>query len=508
MGKQTSPPSFAMCEEMTPRNTQQQSTKLSLVFKPALLGIGLPFSVFLLLTQNDSPVHEFLGKIHYGVLTRSILAGLALTCVLILVLHRFVGSRGAENNNTALRRSRSQFVAACGVVVACALIAVLASFELLQEPLFVVLGLCVGGCFVPLLLGWAVLYARELPESSLFHAALSLILTALLYSAALLPLLNSFPLVYASVLTLVGGSIALYQLLAPASATADADAVAAVTPQAPIPFKEIARMLWKPLLSGGISAFIIGLVWDPSVAEVSSQFELASVLFSDLLAPCIAACVVIAAFFIRPRRFSLHVYNDVVMPVAIAILLVVPLVSFDGIDVSVLTGLLSQICFALVAIAVWTSFAAGVRTLGERPWVIFTLGFVFFALCMLVGMYGIHFIGLNGQVLCLILLTMFLVLMAIEIALRESPQGASRERMKEALEHFLQRRCDELAEKYGLSAREREVFLYLARGYGQVYIAKELYVSENTIRTHVRHIYAKLGINSREELLQLIDSGE
>ena len=35
--------------------------------------------------------------------------------------------------------------------------------------------------------------------------------------------------------------------------------------------------------------------------------------------------------------------------------------------------------------------------------------------------------------------------------------------------------------------------------------AEKLYISENTVRTHVRHIYAKLAINSREELLAMID---
>ena len=57
----------------------------------------------------------------------------------------------------------------------------------------------------------------------------------------------------------------------------------------------------------------------------------------------------------------------------------------------------------------------------------------------------------------------------------------------------------------GLSPREREVLYYLGRGYNHGYVAEKLYISENTVRTHVRHIYAKLAINSREELLAMID---
>ena len=49
---------------------------------------------------------------------------------------------------------------------------------------------------------------------------------------------------------------------------------------------------------------------------------------------------------------------------------------------------------------------------------------------------------------------------------------------------------------------------YLGRGYNHTYIAKKLYISENTVRTHVRHIYGKLGISSREELIDLVDGNE
>lgn len=33
------------------------------------------------------------------------------------------------------------------------------------------------------------------------------------------------------------------------------------------------------------------------------------------------------------------------------------------------------------------------------------------------------------------------------------------------------------------------------------------YISENTVRTHARHIYTKLGVGSREEIIDLIDEG-
>ena len=42
---------------------------------------------------------------------------------------------------------------------------------------------------------------------------------------------------------------------------------------------------------------------------------------------------------------------------------------------------------------------------------------------------------------------------------------------------------------------------YIARGYTVARTAEELIVSENTIRTHSKRIYAKLGIHSKQELI-------
>lgn len=64
---------------------------------------------------------------------------------------------------------------------------------------------------------------------------------------------------------------------------------------------------------------------------------------------------------------------------------------------------------------------------------------------------------------------------------------------------------DRLAGEHGLSAREAEVFRYLAMGRGSDYIADKLQVSWNTARTHTHNVYVKLGVHSRQELIDLVD---
>ena len=66
-------------------------------------------------------------------------------------------------------------------------------------------------------------------------------------------------------------------------------------------------------------------------------------------------------------------------------------------------------------------------------------------------------------------------------------------------------RCEQLAETYGLSPREREVMECLLRGRNLPYIRETLCISRNTINTHVRHIYAKMGIHSKQELIDLYE---
>lgn len=50
-----------------------------------------------------------------------------------------------------------------------------------------------------------------------------------------------------------------------------------------------------------------------------------------------------------------------------------------------------------------------------------------------------------------------------------------------------------------LSSREMEVLVCLAQGKTTAQIAKELFISENTVKTHVRHILEKLEASNRAE---------
>ena len=60
--------------------------------------------------------------------------------------------------------------------------------------------------------------------------------------------------------------------------------------------------------------------------------------------------------------------------------------------------------------------------------------------------------------------------------------------------------------QFKLTNRESEVLDLLIQGRRASWIAQKLYISDNTARAHVKHIYQKLGVHTREELLDFIES--
>ena len=60
---------------------------------------------------------------------------------------------------------------------------------------------------------------------------------------------------------------------------------------------------------------------------------------------------------------------------------------------------------------------------------------------------------------------------------------------------------EDVARKAGLTKRETEVVSLLLEGRSLRIVQQELFISEGTARTHAKRIYAKLGIHSKQELI-------
>jgi DNA-binding CsgD family transcriptional regulator len=67
------------------------------------------------------------------------------------------------------------------------------------------------------------------------------------------------------------------------------------------------------------------------------------------------------------------------------------------------------------------------------------------------------------------------------------------------------RKCNAVVDEYHLSERESDVLFLLSKGRTINYIADELHISFNTAKSHIRHVYVKTGVHTRQELLDMIE---
>ena len=66
----------------------------------------------------------------------------------------------------------------------------------------------------------------------------------------------------------------------------------------------------------------------------------------------------------------------------------------------------------------------------------------------------------------------------------------------------LDARCCALAETCGLTPRECDVLRLLARGRSRLRIG----IDDDTVKTHVKHLYRKAGVASKQHLLDRLET--
>lgn len=71
------------------------------------------------------------------------------------------------------------------------------------------------------------------------------------------------------------------------------------------------------------------------------------------------------------------------------------------------------------------------------------------------------------------------------------------------VDDMLEAQCRIVAAEHDLTERETEILVLLARGRDGKFIADELVLSYNTVKTHIKHIYQKLDVHSRQEIIDM-----
>lgn len=69
-------------------------------------------------------------------------------------------------------------------------------------------------------------------------------------------------------------------------------------------------------------------------------------------------------------------------------------------------------------------------------------------------------------------------------------------------------KCRAICQRSGLSPRESEVFLLMAKGRNAEYIQGALVISGYTAKTHIANIYRKVGVHSLQELIDTVEQAD
>ena len=278
--------------------------------------------------------------------------------------------------------------------------------------------------------------------------------------------------------------------------------------------KEAVAELWKPLLCVAFSAIIVGIV---RVGAVFDALMLAEINVSNMVGLLVTSIVLLASWRIIYERITLMKLYLVMFPLTATAFLLLPLFggSFQAFFVSFVFWVFSMTSSFMVI-----SCARTARNQCLPPALVY--GFfagIVYACSVLGSLVGLIVQASGGwgvaQLSVVALVAIYLLSMAMTVQRDKRKVTASIAPAREVsastaapVSDDAAQRCASITQRYALSKRESEVLTYLAKGRDVPFIAEELVISKNTVRSHTKNIFSKTGVHSRQELLDLIETVE
>ena len=371
----------------------------------------------------------------------------------------------------------------------------------LLPGVYMACGVCIGVGKALAFLLWARLYVRLAPKRMLLYSSATCVVAGVL-AWTIVGLRAEWVAVSSVVLPLVT-FVAFLKSREGASAlsSADGDGTADVHERAGL---LRALVPWRPVILMALVGFMAAF-GPAAVLGVSIQTE------AFALAPTggavFAGLLYVKGFrldYVLKASFAAYVFGF------LAVLMAVGIDSIAGFLVSVAYWGLSLFVFWLLCDTVNTYRCSVEWVFGISFALLDLMQFVGFLVATTFG--GGRIIDLSqweGRLaLCLLagaILTVALV--ALRAAERSDwrhwarePIGEVGERENETADERIARLCRETSREAGLTFREEEILVLLLQRATLGEISNQLYVSLNTTKTHAKHIYAKLGVHSRDEL--------
>ena len=269
-----------------------------------------------------------------------------------------------------------------------------------------------------------------------------------------------------------------------------------------VPWKLVDVMAVAGLLSGS-SGLVLG-----GVEGVGALFR--------VLATVLAAVVILAVMFVRRDRMDVRFLAKVALPLAVIALALLPFAH---------SAIAYLVAFLLKFAYVWFTFfvllvLAGICYRYEMPSLrVFAIARASSEAAILLGIVlrrGFQGNGyMDSEAFAVAFAVAGIALVGACVLVWASEKSVNGDwgaagvapetnlHVAGPRERFMAR-CDRVAADAGLTAREAEIMALVAQGLTRREIERELFLSENTVKTHVRHLHAKLGTSSKAEVIALV----
>lgn len=283
----------------------------------------------------------------------------------------------------------------------------------------------------------------------------------------------------------------------------EAESRSAPTLGAMAQLRQMAQVVAMPFVGLMVFAFMMG----------ARKFVLFDVVHMEVLGCVLGAVVVLPICLMRTRVPLMPLIYRVLVP--LFALLLIFLNCFPASTGPMwFAAWMSYAFYGAVAILALAGLVAAAHASGFSPGLIFGTTVAGFSGCSLLGVIAAQTVLFQieggGPALLVVSTLYFVYLLASallapwkrdrgDIVLEEGADAAKAVPVRDVAA-----RCEELARACGLTPREGEILGYLGRGHGIAFVADALVISESTVRTHVKSIYKKLGVNSREELVSKV----
>lgn len=263
--------------------------------------------------------------------------------------------------------------------------------------------------------------------------------------------------------------------------------------------------LWKIMLGVAIYGFIVGIVRGSSFALSGDAFGLATTVH-HLVEVAMGAFMLVWVFRLGKTLDVANLWRIVVVVTMVG-LLTLSLAGPELGDIAYMTIATAQ---TFIVMFFWLMLADIAHHSELHPFTVFSAGWVAYALPMSIGI-AIASAVPEGVASSLVILLAYLSSTAMIFLLNDknfSSQRLMADLSEPPLEvsayEAIDQSCVQMGREFGLTPREVETMQLLCKGRSKSFIAEAFSLSENTVRSHSKNLYRKLGVHSVQEMLALI----